>query len=75
MVKNYVTKIQKLEGELLRLKKSKTSNHNELADYLELDDVGYAPKRSLFDQSDTGATDTDGKLLLYIFVIFPVTNS
>lgn len=60
-----MTKIQKLEGELLRLQKSNTSKDNELADYLGLDAVGYAPKKSLFDQSDTEATDTDGKLLPY----------
>ncbi|KAL1821827.1 hypothetical protein ACET3Z_016696 [Daucus carota] len=61
LVKNYVTKIQELEGELFRLQKSNTSKHHELADYLKLDVVGYAPKKSLFDQSDTEATDTDGE--------------
>lgn len=66
LVKNYVTKIQKLESELLQLQKLNTSKHNELADYLELDAVGFAPKKSLFDQSDTGAADADGKLLRHI---------
>ncbi|KAL8131058.1 hypothetical protein AgCh_007114 [Apium graveolens] len=61
LVKDYVTKIQKLEGELLRLQKSNSSKHNELADYLGLDAVGYAPNKSLFDQSYTEATDTDGE--------------
>ncbi|KAL1834980.1 hypothetical protein ACET3Z_004631 [Daucus carota] len=61
LVKNYVMKIQELEGELLRLQKSNTSKHHELADYLKLDVVGYDPKKSMFDQFDTEATDTDGE--------------
>ena len=58
LVKNNVTE---LEGEFLRIQKSNTSEHHESAGYLKLDVVGSAPKKSLFDQSDTEATDTDGE--------------
>lgn len=61
LVKSYVSKIQELEGELLRLQKSNTSKRSELADYLDIDMDGLQPKNSLFPESDTKAAEIDGK--------------
>lgn len=61
LVKSYVSKIQELEGELLRLQKSNTSKRSELVDYHDFDVDGLHPKNSLFAVSDTKTAETDGK--------------
>ena len=70
LVKTYVSKIQELEGELLRLQNLKSSNesrHREFADCLELDDDGIHSKNSyitnfqeLLSGSDTKEVNTRG---------------
>nr|XP_043640176.1 kinesin-like protein KIN-4C [Erigeron canadensis] len=53
LLKTYVSKIQDLEGELLRLRKLNTSKRNELIDYLDLEDNVLHPQSSLFPESDS----------------------
>ncbi|KAI7731992.1 hypothetical protein M8C21_030180 [Ambrosia artemisiifolia] len=63
LLKTYVTKVQELEGELLRLRRINTSKRSELIDYMDLDDNVLHPKSSLFPESDLKAAEVAGKLL------------
>lgn len=66
LIKNYVTKIQDLEGELLRIKSSKSS---QFVDCIDLDDDRFCSKKALFpctneypSDFDTKAVDLSGNL-------------
>ncbi|CAK9186592.1 unnamed protein product [Ilex paraguariensis] len=61
LVKNYVSKIQELEGEVLRLQRSNRSRHSEVADYHDLDYDGVLSKNSYFTVSDSKAADMSGE--------------
>lgn len=57
LLKSYVSKIQDLEGELLRLK---TSNATSSRRFVDFDDDGYGSKNALF-KHDEFSSDCDGK--------------
>lgn len=61
VVKSYVSKIQNLEGELLRLKTSNTMNSRQFVDYLDSDDDGYRSKNGLFACGNDFSSDCDAK--------------
>ncbi|CAJ1974022.1 unnamed protein product [Sphenostylis stenocarpa] len=48
LLKSYVSKIQDLEGELLRLKTSNATNSSRFIDCVDSDDDGYGSKHALF---------------------------
>ncbi|KAL9330001.1 hypothetical protein ACSQ67_005004 [Phaseolus vulgaris] len=48
LLKSYVSKIQDLEGELLRLKTSNATNSSRFVDCFDSDDDGYGSKHALF---------------------------
>ncbi|XP_052726740.1 kinesin-like protein KIN-4C [Vigna angularis] len=48
LLKSYVSKIQDLEGELLRLKTSNATNSSHFVDCFDSDDDGYGSKHALF---------------------------
>ncbi|KAL8243151.1 hypothetical protein R6Q59_009409 [Mikania micrantha] len=52
LLKTYVSKIQELEGELMRLRRLNTSKRSELIDYMDIDASVLHPKSSLFPESD-----------------------
>nr|GEV02475.1 kinesin-like protein KIN-4C [Tanacetum cinerariifolium] len=52
VLKSYKSRIQQLEGDLLRSKRLNTSKRTEI-DYLDLDDHALHPKTSLFPESDS----------------------
>ncbi|KAG2698726.1 hypothetical protein I3760_07G163000 [Carya illinoinensis] len=58
LIKNYVTKIQDLEGELLRIKSSKSS---QFVDCIDLDDDGFCSKKALFPCTNEYPPDFDTK--------------
>ncbi|XP_024976973.1 kinesin-like protein KIN-4C [Cynara cardunculus var. scolymus] len=60
LLKTYVSKIQELEGELLRLRRLNTSKRSELIDYLDLDDNVLHPKSGLFPESDSKGAEVVG---------------
>ncbi|KAM7252940.1 hypothetical protein ACFE04_025558 [Oxalis oulophora] len=60
LMKNYVSKIQELESELVRQKNSYKSKHNRLASVVDLDDEAFHTKSSLFDDV---SPDGDAKTL------------
>lgn len=60
LLKTYASKIQELEGELLRLRRLNTSKRSELIDYLDLDDNVLHPKSSLFPESDSKGAEVGG---------------
>lgn len=62
MVKGYVSKIQELEGELLRLRSSKNSRQTEFVDYVGLDDCGLHSKDISFLESEAKAADLSGEI-------------
>ncbi|KAK3038314.1 hypothetical protein RJ639_031410 [Escallonia herrerae] len=61
LVKTYVSKIQELEGELLRLQRSNNSKPSELAHYLDMDDDGLHLKNPYATASDIKTSDIDGE--------------
>lgn len=69
LIKNYVTKIQDLEGELLRFKSSNGSKSSRFVDCIDSDDDNFCSKKSLFpctneypSDFDTKAVDLSGNL-------------
>ncbi|KAJ0571875.1 putative plus-end-directed kinesin ATPase [Helianthus annuus] len=60
LLKTYVSKVQELEGELLRLRRLNTSKRSELIDYMDLDDTVLNPKSNLFPESDLKSTEVAG---------------
>ncbi|KAI3820239.1 hypothetical protein L1987_07783 [Smallanthus sonchifolius] len=60
LLKTYVSKVQELEGELLRLRRLNTSKRSELIDYMDLDDNVLHPKSNLFPESDLKAAEVAG---------------
>ncbi|KAL4566073.1 hypothetical protein LXL04_030183 [Taraxacum kok-saghyz] len=57
LLKSYVSKIQELEGELMRVRRSNTSKRTELIDFLDLDESVLNPKSGLFPGPDSKAAD------------------
>ncbi|KAK1406714.1 hypothetical protein QVD17_38322 [Tagetes erecta] len=60
LLKTYVSKVQELEGELLRLRRLNTSKRNELLEFMDLDDSVIHPKSGLFPESDLKAAEVAG---------------
>ncbi|KAK7311684.1 hypothetical protein RJT34_09974 [Clitoria ternatea] len=60
LLKSYVSKIQDLEGELLRLKTSNVTNSRCLVDS-DYDDDGYGSKHALFGHGNELSSDCDSK--------------
>lgn len=60
MVKSYVTRIQELEGEMIRLRNSNRLNHGNSANYLDLDDDSAHSGNESFMDSDMQTLETDG---------------
>lgn len=68
-MKNYVLKIQELEGELLRMKNLNRSKHGQFVDCVDSDDDGFCSKNVLFpcnngypSDYETKAVDLSGKI-------------
>ncbi|KAJ1424769.1 P-loop containing nucleoside triphosphate hydrolase [Sesbania bispinosa] len=61
LLKSYVSKIQILEGELLRLKTSNATSSSRFVDSADSDDDGYGSKNALFDRGDEFPSDCDAK--------------
>ena len=62
MLKGYVSKIQELEGELLRLQSANHLRRNDFVDYVSLDDSGLHSKDNCFAESETKADNLSGEL-------------
>ncbi|KAK7301105.1 hypothetical protein RJT34_11965 [Clitoria ternatea] len=60
LVKSYVSKIQDLEGELMRLKNSNVKS-SHLVDWVDSDDCGFQSKNILFACGNEYASDCDAK--------------
>lgn len=60
MLKNYVSKIHELEGELLQLKNLNNTKHR-LIDCGDSDDEDFHPKNGLFPSSNEYSSDYDSK--------------
>ncbi|XP_023750470.1 kinesin-like protein KIN-4C [Lactuca sativa] len=60
LLKTYVSKIQELEGELMRTRRSNTSKRTELIDFLDLDESVLNPKSNLFPGSDSKPAEDAG---------------
>ncbi|XP_044510244.1 kinesin-like protein KIN-4C [Mangifera indica] len=63
LLKTYVSKIQELEGELLRVKSSCNSKRSRNADNVEFDDDGFHSKNVLFPCINEFSSDCDTKAL------------
>lgn len=63
MVKSYITRIQELEGELVRIRNSNHLRHENSADYLDSEDDGTHPRNLYLMDSDIKTVETDGMLL------------
>ncbi|XP_031248596.1 kinesin-like protein KIN-4C isoform X2 [Pistacia vera] len=61
LLKTYVSKIQELEGELLRVKNSYSSKRSRTADCVEFDDDGFRSKNVLFPCLNEFSSDCDTK--------------
>ncbi|XP_027354543.1 kinesin-like protein KIN-4C isoform X2 [Abrus precatorius] len=61
LLKSYVSKIQGLEGELLRLKTSNATNSRHFVDCADSDDDGYGSKHALFARGNGFSSDCDAK--------------
>ncbi|KAL4556772.1 hypothetical protein LXL04_034931 [Taraxacum kok-saghyz] len=61
LLKSYVSKIQELEGELMRMRRSNTSKRTKLIDFLDLDESVLNPKIGLIPGPDSKAADVVGK--------------
>ncbi|KAJ0085394.1 hypothetical protein Patl1_08660 [Pistacia atlantica] len=85
LLKTYVSKIQELEGELLRVKNSYSSKRSRTADCVEFDDDGFRSKNVLFpclnefsSDCDTKAVDISGKIwvaLMHYIIDFGIPIS
>ncbi|EYU36459.1 hypothetical protein MIMGU_mgv1a000376mg [Erythranthe guttata] len=60
LVKSYITKIQELEGELIRLRHSNRLKPENSADYLDLEDDGAHSRNEYFMDSDMKTVETEG---------------
>ncbi|XP_071925031.1 kinesin-like protein KIN-4C isoform X1 [Coffea arabica] len=60
LLKGYVSKIQELEGELLRLQSANHLRQNDFVDYVSLDDSGLHSKDNCFAESETKADNLSG---------------
>ncbi|CAI0417548.1 unnamed protein product [Linum tenue] len=60
LVRSYVSKIQDLEGELLRIKNSKLK-HTRFVDCVDSDDEGFRPTAGLFPPIDGLSSNSDTK--------------
>ncbi|CAH1454168.1 unnamed protein product [Lactuca virosa] len=60
LLKTYVSKIQELEGELMRTRRLNTSKRTELIDFLDLDETVLNPKSNLFPGSDSKPAEVAG---------------
>ncbi|KAL7127691.1 hypothetical protein ABFS83_14G268900 [Erythranthe nasuta] len=60
LVKSYITKIQELEGELIRLRHSNRLKPANSADYLDLEDDGAHSRNEYFMDSDMKTVETEG---------------
>ncbi|KAL6504271.1 hypothetical protein OROGR_026194 [Orobanche gracilis] len=60
MMKNYITKIQELESELVRLRNSSRLRHDNPADYVNLEDDGTHSGNSYLTNPDLKAIEPDG---------------
>ncbi|KAJ7958917.1 Kinesin-like protein [Quillaja saponaria] len=60
LMKSYVSKIQELEGELLRLKNMNTKC-SQIVDCVDTDDDGFRPKNALFACIKEYSSDSDAK--------------
>lgn len=58
-MKSYLTRIQELEGELVRIRSSNHLRHENSDDFLDSEDDG-AHSRNLFMDSDIKIEETDG---------------
>lgn len=63
LVKNYVSKIQELEGELLRMKNLNSSKRSRFVDCVESDDDGFRSKNALFPCTNEFSSDYDMKAI------------
>lgn len=63
-MKNYVSKIQELEGELHRLQRLNNSRRTVSDGYLGLDYDDFHSKGSSSAESDTRSTDVNGKYVM-----------
>lgn len=70
LIKTYVSKIQELEGELLRLKNLSNSKHSQFVDCVDSDDDGFQCKNAsipslsgLSSNSDSKTMDISGNFL------------
>ncbi|KAI9097958.1 hypothetical protein K1719_025729 [Acacia pycnantha] len=61
LVKSYVSKIQELEGELLRLKSLNNKKSSRYADWVDEDDDGFRSKNALFACGNGYSSDCDAK--------------
>ncbi|KAH9690361.1 kinesin-like protein KIN-4C [Citrus sinensis] len=62
LLKNYVSKIQELEGELLRVKSTHNSKRSRNADSVDTDDDGFRSKNGLFPSLNEFSADCDSKV-------------
>jgi hypothetical protein len=63
LVKNYVSKIQELEGELLRMKNLNSSKRSQFVECVESDDDGFRSKNALFPCTNEFSSDYDMKVI------------
>uniref|UniRef100_A0A2N9J4E5 Uncharacterized protein n=1 Tax=Fagus sylvatica TaxID=28930 RepID=A0A2N9J4E5_FAGSY len=63
LVKNYVSKIQELEGELLRMKNLNSSKRSQFVECVESDDDGFRSKNALFPCANEFSSDYDMKVI------------
>ena len=61
MIKSYVSKIQELEGEVLRLQSFKSSKHSQYADLAESDDDRPQSGNVLFPCSNEYSSEYEAK--------------
>ncbi|XP_061372067.1 kinesin-like protein KIN-4C [Gastrolobium bilobum] len=61
LVRSYVSKIQELEGKILRLKASHAANSSRFVDCVDFDDDGYGSKNALFAPDNEFSSDCDSK--------------
>ena len=60
-MKSYVSKIQDLEGELLRLKNSNNTKSSRFVDWVDLDDNGFQSRNAIFACGNEYSSDCDAK--------------
>ncbi|XP_028802081.1 kinesin-like protein KIN-4C [Neltuma alba] len=61
LVKSYVSKIQELEGELLRLKSLNNKKSSRYVDWVDGDDDGFRSKNAIFASGNEYSSDCDTK--------------